>query len=188
MGSWLNKCLWTFLEALNWVSVMYIAAHGVGSLPFHDHRTWQVEAHPRQGEKTSQLCDRVVWHKGPRYGFMGGQNLEGDGHRSLWCPCSGDGGTPLDRSVIPWPNGSKPTPRSCMGLLFGSSFWGQTTQVLCTPQDLRVGRVVAIYRRRSWDTWSGMFTCTCTRPLKCGWSQVWEEERHIGQSLDPVPP
>lgn len=98
MGSWLNKCLWTFLEALYWVSVMYIVAHGMGSLPFHDHRTWQVEAHPRQWEMTTQLCDRVVWRKGPRYGLMGGQNLEGDGHRSLWCPCSGDGGTPLDPS------------------------------------------------------------------------------------------
>ena len=98
MGSWLNKWLWTFLEALCWVSVMYIVAHGVGSLPFHDHRTWQVEAHPGQWEMTTQLRDRVVWHKGPRYGFMGGQSLEGDGHRSLWCPCSGDGGTPLDPS------------------------------------------------------------------------------------------
>lgn len=63
----------------------------------------------------------------------------------------------------------------------------KTDQVLCVPQDLRVGLVVAINRRGRWDTWSGMFTCTCTRTLKCGQSQGWKEESGIGQTPDLIP-
>lgn len=33
----------------------------------------------------------LAWHKCPNYGFVGVQSLEGNGHRSQWCPCSGDG-------------------------------------------------------------------------------------------------